>query len=158
MFDEQRLINDIVEIVREKAISEEEVVRIDKTLARELIDRGYDVLYNVRINDVVINIIVRLEDEFFPIECCKVTSGNSLTRVKNLWDTINRYRDITSGFAMLLGEQQEFMQVNEHMQPKRLNDQYYYWGGKIVQRQDEPINEKIKSQWIEKRVQIIIAG
>ena len=132
MIDKQRLVNDVLEIVREQAISEQHILEIDKILVRGLVDKGYDLLYNVHVLEENIDIIVRLEDDFFPIECKGVRVDASLNKVRNLWRVINHYRDISSGYVILLGESREFALISEKMVPKRLNEHFLFWGGKII--------------------------
>lgn len=156
MIDKQRLINDVLEIVRKKAISEQSISEIDKILVRELVDKGYDLLYNVQVLDEYIDIIVRLEDDFFPIECKGVRVGASLNRVRNLWRAINHFRDISSGYILLLGESRDFSRVSEKMIPKKLNEQFFCWGGKIIQNQEELASDDIREMWNRQKVQMLI--
>lgn len=156
MIDKQRLVNDVLEIVRENAISEQSISKIDKILVRGLVDKGYDLLYNVRVLDENIDIIVRLDDDFFPIECKGVRVEASLNKVKNLWRAINHFRDISSGYVLLLGESREFTRVSEKMVPKKLNEHFFCWGGKIIQSQDEPALNAIRETWNRQKIQMLI--
>lgn len=114
-----------------------------------LVEAGYDVLSDVRINEhYTCDLLVRVASGFVVIELAinPKEIASIKEKVDKLWNTLGQYNDIQTGYFVAIMDVNNDIGLDAAGRHPTKVDKLYWWGGRLSQSHDSA-NEELLPIW-----------